>query len=64
MDGVLPGEEGRPGGGAQCLSVMAVQDNPVVGQGVDVGGGDLVAAVETHVVPTLNVKKTNKNKND
>jgi hypothetical protein len=53
MDGVLPGEEGRPGGRAQRLGVVAVEDDAVVGEGVDVGRRDLVAPVEAHVVETL-----------
>jgi hypothetical protein len=53
MDGVLPGEEGRPGGRAQRLGVVAVEDDAVVGEGVDVGRRDLVAPVEADVVETL-----------
>lgn len=49
--GVLAGEQGRPTGSAQCRDVVAVEDHAVVGEGVDVGRGYLVAAVEAHVVP-------------
>lgn len=51
--GVVAGHQGWPGRGAGVLGVKAVQDCAVVGQGVYVGGRDLVWAVETDVVPPL-----------
>lgn len=53
MDGVLPGHEGRPGGRAYRRHVVVVENEARVSQGVQVGRGDLVRAVEAHVVPAL-----------
>ena len=38
---------------ADGVDVVVVEDEARVGQRVDVGGGDLVRPVETHIVPAL-----------
>jgi hypothetical protein len=52
--GVLPRHERRSGRGAEGGHVVAVQDDAVVGQGVDIRRRDLGGAMETHIVPSLN----------
>jgi hypothetical protein len=52
--GVLPRHEGRSGRCAEGRHVVAVQDDAVVGQRVDIRCWDLRGAVEAHVVPSLN----------
>lgn len=54
MSGVLPGHERRSGRRAQGRNVVAVQDNAIIGERIDIGRRDLRGAVETHVVPSLN----------
>jgi hypothetical protein len=51
--GVLSGHEGCSGRSAQCRHVVAVQDDAVVGQRVDIWRRDLRRAVEPHVIPPL-----------
>ena len=53
MYGVLPRHERAPARAADGVDVVVVEDEARVGQRVDVGGGDLVRAVETHIVPAL-----------
>lgn len=53
MHGVLGCEQGRSRRGAQRRSIVLVEYQSVVGEGVYVGRGDLVATMETNVVPTL-----------
>lgn len=53
VDGIFAGHEGGARGRAKGGCVVAVEDHPVVGQCVDVGGGDLVRPVETDIVPSL-----------
>ena len=53
MYGVLPRHERAPARAADGVDVVVVEDEARVGQRVDVGGGDLVRPVETHIVPAL-----------
>ena len=53
MYGVLPRHERTPARAADGVDVVVVEDEARVGQRVDVGGGDLVRPVETHIVPAL-----------
>ena len=53
MYGVVSGHDGTPAGRADRHGVVAVHDDAVVGQGVDVRGRNLVRTVETDVVPAL-----------
>ena len=57
MDGMEAGHEGAPAGRADRIDVVVVQDHPGVGQCVNVRRGDLVGAVKSDVIPTLNVIK-------
>jgi hypothetical protein len=57
-DGVIPGEEGRSGRGATVLGVVSVKDDAVVGEGVQVGGGDLIRAMETDIVAALDCRNS------
>ena len=45
--------EGTSAGGTDRVDVVVVQDDPGVGQGVQVGRRDLVGAVKTNIVPAL-----------
>lgn len=56
MDGVFPGEKCRPAGCAKGLSVVAVEDDAVVSQSVDVRRRNFVAAMETYIIETLKIK--------
>lgn len=38
---------------ADGVDIVIVKDDPGVGQRVNVGGGDLVGAVEPYIVPAL-----------
>lgn len=54
MRWIFAGEQRRSRRGAQRWHVVAVENDAVVSESVDVGRRDLVGAVETDVVPTLN----------
>lgn len=47
------GEEGGTRRGARRHRIVPIQNDAVVGEGVDVGRRYLVRAVEAHVVPAL-----------
>jgi hypothetical protein len=51
--GVLPREQGAPGWSAQWRRIVAVENNAVVSQGVDIWRRNLIRSMETHVIPTL-----------
>ena len=57
MDGVSGSKQGRPTGRADGLHIIVVKHDAVIGQGVDVGGGNLVGAMEADVIPTLEGSK-------
>jgi hypothetical protein len=57
-DGVIPGEEGRSGRGATVLGIVSVKNDAVVGEGVQVGGGDLIRAMETDIVAALDCRNS------
>ncbi len=47
------GHECTATGRADGVDIVVVQDDPRVGQRIQVGRGDLIRAVEAHVVPAL-----------
>ena len=51
--GMSARHQGRPAGRADGVDVVVVEDDPTVGEAVNVGCGDLVRPVETNVIPTL-----------
>ena len=51
--GVLACHQGTSAWGADRVHIIVLQDDPTVGQRVDVGSRDLVGAVEAHIVPAL-----------
>jgi hypothetical protein len=53
VDGVLPSEKRAPGWSAQWHRIVAVHNNAVVSQGVDIWRRNLVRPMETDVIPTL-----------
>ena len=53
MYGVTARHEGTSAGGADGVNVVVLQDDPTVGQSVDVRSRDLVGAVEADIVPAL-----------
>jgi hypothetical protein len=52
--GVLSGHEGRSGRSAQSRHVVAVQNDSIVSQRVDVRRWDLGRPMEAYVIPSLN----------
>ena len=50
---MFAGEQSAPAGRADRVDVVVVEDDPTVGEAVNVGCGDLVRTVETNVIPTL-----------
>jgi len=52
MYGVSSRHQGTPTGGTDGVDIVILQDDPTVGQRVDVGGRDLVGAVEADIVPS------------
>ena len=55
VDGVHSRHEGASAWGADGVDVVVVQDDSRVGQGVNVGGGDLVGAMEADIIPALKI---------
>ena len=53
MYGVSSRHQGTSTGGTDGVDIVILQDDPAVGQRVDVGGRDLVGAVEADIVPSL-----------
>lgn len=53
VDGMSARKQGRSGRSTDGLSVVVLQDDAGERQRVDVGRYELVGAVETYVVPTL-----------
>jgi len=53
MYGVQPSHECGPCGCIKGLNVMAVENDPIVSQSINIGSEDLVRTVETGVVPAL-----------
>ena len=43
--------ESTPAGGADGVNIVVVEDDPGVGQAVNVGGWDLVGAMEANIIP-------------
>jgi hypothetical protein len=54
---VFPGHERRSGRSAEGRHVVAVENDSVIGQRVNVWRWDLGRAMETHVIPTLDIKQ-------
>ena len=53
MYGVTARHEGTSAGGADWVNIVVLQDDPTVGQSVDVRSRDLVGAVKADIVPSL-----------
>ena len=53
MYGVTTRHQCTPTGGTDGVHIVILQDDPTVGQRVDVGCRDLVGAVEADIVPSL-----------
>ena len=53
LDRMSASEESGPGRGTDGAHVVVVEDDAIVGQVVDVRGGNLVRPMEAYVVPTL-----------
>ena len=45
---------------ADGVDIVIVKDDPGVCQRVNVGGGDLIGAMETDIIPTLMIKSLKK----
>lgn len=56
VNGIFASEKGSPGGGAQWLHIVTVENDPVVSQRVYVRGGDLVRSMEADIIPSLQTK--------
>jgi hypothetical protein len=54
MCGVLPSHEGGSGRCAESRHVVAVQNDAIVGQCVDIWCWNLCRAVKSYVIPSLN----------
>ena len=53
MYGMHAGHESPSARSADGVDIVIVEDDPGVGQRVNVGGGDLVRSMETDIIPTL-----------
>lgn len=54
MCGVLPSHEGGSRRSAEGRHIVAVQNDAIVGQSVDIWCWNLCGAVKTYVIPSLN----------
>ena len=51
---VTTSHQGAPAGGADGVDIVVVEDDPGVGQRVNVWGRNLIGAVKTDIIPALN----------
>ena len=45
--------ESTSAGSADGVDIVVIENDPGVGETVNVGGGDLIGTVETDIIPTL-----------
>ena len=46
-------QESTSAGGADGVDIVVIENDPGVGETVNVGSGDLIGTVETDIIPTL-----------